>query len=159
MGRLAKILFLGAAMAMTAQAANAGTYGDDLSKCIVKAASDDDKIAFMQWMFYAISLHPSVQPYAKIDDKEGAEFNRKAGALVQRLLTVDCRTEAVAALKYEGTSAFESSFKVFGEIAMRGLMSDPKVAKGLAALGDSVDDSKFAELSKEAGVPDSAAPK
>jgi hypothetical protein len=43
-----------------ANVAFAGPYTDDLSKCLVKATSADDQIIFMQWMFSAISLHPTV---------------------------------------------------------------------------------------------------
>jgi hypothetical protein len=65
---------------------------------------------------------------------------------------VDCRKEAVAAIKYEGPNSFETSFQTLGEVASRGLMNNPQVQNGMAALGSDIDKQKFEELAKEAGL-------
>jgi hypothetical protein len=71
---------------------------------------------------------------------------------MQRLMLVDCRKQTVDALKYEGTESIGQAFGVLGQAAMRGLMSDPSVAEGMGGLGKSIDEAKFAEMLKEAGI-------
>ena len=132
--------------------AGAGIYADDLSKCLVRSMTPGDQQAFVQWVFSAMALHPQVAPYSNISAEQRKAFNTQAAALMQRLLTVDCRKESVDALKYEGVSALEPAFSVAGEVAMRGLMSDPAVAKGLEGFGAGFDEAKLRELYAEAGV-------
>lgn len=136
----------------------AGVYTDDLGKCLVRSSSADDQIALIKWVFLSMSAHPSVAPYSKFTPDDVAAINKAAGGLFQRLLTVDCRKEAVAALKYEGVSSLEGSFTLLGQIAMRGLMTDSHVAQNLASLGASVDAAKMKELFDEAGIHDQNAP-
>ena len=147
------------ALLAPAPAALAGVYTDDLSKCLVKSASATDQIQLMQWMFALIALNPAVKPNAAItaDQREG--FDRQAAALMSRLLVTDCHKEAVGALKYEGTSSLEASFKVLGEVAIRGLMADPSVAGGLQAFSTYIDKDQFAALGREAGVDSEPADK
>jgi hypothetical protein len=42
---------------MASMHAVAGPYGDDMAKCLVKAASPDDQTVFIKWLFAAIALH------------------------------------------------------------------------------------------------------
>ena len=58
----------------------------------------------------------------------------------------------MAALKYEGTGALEPAFSVLGQVAMRGLMSEPGVEKGMTGVGAYVDETKFEALFKDAGL-------
>lgn len=135
-----------------APAAQAGVYTDDLSKCLVKSANPDDQKDLILWIFAAMSAHPAVKPYSNMAEPQREVFNKQAGALMQRLLTVDCRTEAVASLKYEGAQALPAAFSVLGQVAMRGLMSDPSVTKGIAGLSAGIDNAKIEALGKEAGL-------
>lgn len=141
-----------AAAAVCAPQANAGIYSDDMAKCLVKSASQEDQITFIQWMFTAMALHPSVTSMAAISDKQRTELTSKTGALFMRLITKDCRSETVAAVKYEGPNALEQSFSVLGQAAMRGLMSHPAVEKGLQGLTSESDTKELRDLMKEAGV-------
>jgi hypothetical protein len=134
--------------------AQAGVYTDDLSKCLVKSATPDDQKNLILWIFTAMSSHPAVKAYSNIADSQRDAFNKQAGALMQRLLTVDCRTETVASLKYEGSQAIPAAFGILGQVAMRGLMSDPSVAKGVAGLTAGLDNAKLEALGKEAGLPE-----
>jgi hypothetical protein len=69
MRKLLKILVVACALLCGAKA-HAGPYGDDLSKCLVKATSSDDQIVFTQWMFAAMSLHPAVSGLVSITDEQ-----------------------------------------------------------------------------------------
>src|SRR5512141_1959316 len=104
----------------TAGAAQAGIYTDDLSKCLVKATTDTDRAALMEWLFSAISAHPSVKSMVSVTPAQREATNRKAAGLLQRLLTEDCRSQTVDAVKYESMGAIQQSFGVLGQVAMSG---------------------------------------
>lgn len=134
------------------QSAQAGVYSDDLGKCLVKSSSTDDQIVLVQWIFSAMTQHPAVQSMSNLTTEEQQGHNKKAAALMQRLMIVDCRKEAVAALKYEGSSSVETAFSLLGEVAMRGLMSDPHVQKSMESIGQALDEDAFKKLGEEAGA-------
>lgn len=153
MRRPVAIVALALSLCAPASFAHAGVYSDDLSRCLVKSTTSQDQTAFMVWMFSAISRHPSVKAYANLTDVQRDQASKQAAELMQRLMTVDCRPETVAAMKHEGEGALTSAFEVFGGAAMRGLTTDPEVAKGMEALGSHIDASKFEALAKDAGAP------
>ena len=61
---------------MTSMHAVAGPYGDDMAKCLVKAASPDDQTVFIKWLFAAIALHPDVASMASISPQQRDEFSK-----------------------------------------------------------------------------------
>lgn len=152
MRRLATAALLTAALFATSSAAQAGVYSDDVAKCLVKSTSPTDQTDLILWIFAAMSSHPDVKPFSNISPKQRNEMDTKAAALVERLLTVDCRAEAVAALKYEGPSSMESSFSTLGQVAMRGLLSHPDVKGAIAGLYSHTDPAKFKALNDDAGI-------
>ena len=89
-----------------------------------------------------------------ITSQQRDAFGVKFADIVQRLLTKDCRPEAVAAIKYEGSGTIEASFTVLGNVAGRGLMNEPHVNAGMSAFATHLDKSQFTALGKEAGIPD-----
>jgi hypothetical protein len=107
----------------------------------------------MKWVFAALSAHPEMRLDVSITAAQRQESSRLAALLMQRLMIEDCRSEMVAAVKYEGNSAVESAFRVLGEVATRGLMTNAEVMKSLGGLQNYVDAAKFEALSKEAGLP------
>lgn len=148
-GVLAFLLFAAAAT----MPADAGPRSDVLAKCLLRSASEDDQIQLMRWMFSVLSLHPDIRDLAAVSDEARDEITATAAALFQRLMTVDCRTEVVESLRYEGLLAFQNSFKTLGEMAARGLLSAPDVGKAMSGLGEKFDKEKLAELMKEASTP------
>jgi hypothetical protein len=138
--------------------ARAGVYGDDLAKCLVKSTAPADQTAFMVWLFAAMGAHPAVKVYSSMTDAQRTAATRQAALLMQRLLTVDCRKESVAEIKYEGQEGLGQAFSLLGQVAMRGLMGDPAVASNLESLGTFVDKGSIESLSAEAGVAKPAAP-
>lgn len=137
-----------------ATGAQAGAFTDDLTKCIVKSTSDDDKVALMQWVFMALAAHPSMKKFTNVTSDDQTDVNKRTGGLFIRLVTSDCRKEAVAALKYEGSDAFKASFSALGEIAMQGLMANPQVTQSMDQLDPYIDKDKMQALAVEAGVQD-----
>lgn len=131
----------------------AGLYTDALTKCLVQSSDSNDHGMLVQWMFAALSLHPMVAPMSAVTPQQREDANKKVEALFSRLLTYDCRAQALDALKYEGTSAVGASFRVLGQVAARDLMSNSHVAKGIDQLGVYfAADDKFRELLKAAGL-------
>ena len=125
---------------------NAGPFTDKLSICLVKSTSKADKELLIQWVFAAISAHPNVSALSNISVEKGDALNKSTANLFIKLLTVKCKTETEQALKYEGKSTFQASFKVLGEVAMNGLMRRPNVGKYLSGLEKNMDSKALKKL-------------
>jgi hypothetical protein len=123
--------------------ARAGVYGDDLARCLVEKTSDSDKVLLAKWIFTIISAHPSAVSLAKVSEAERTAVARQTAGVFQTLLTDTCREQTVKAMKYEGSQALGSSFKVLGEIAMTTLMGDPAVAAQLKDFVQYLDEDKI----------------
>ncbi len=132
--------------------ARAGVYSNDLGKCLVAKSSDGDKAALVRWIFISISSTPAISDLVRISDQQRTENSKAVGALLGRLLTVDCRKEAVLGLKYETNSAIETSFGILGEASMSNLMTGPSVIAGLSAPMKYLDTKALDGLYKEAGI-------
>jgi hypothetical protein len=146
------LLCLAMGIVSAAGPAAAGPYGDDLAKCLVASSTSRDHTDFVRWMFSGLSVHPDVANMANITPSQRGANNKAAGALTERLLLKDCRSQTVNALKYEGEPAVMSSFKVFGEVAARGLMNHEMVNAELGKIGDGINEAEWAAAFKEAGV-------
>jgi hypothetical protein len=94
-------------------------------------------------MFSAVALHPDVSGIAAVTDKQRIEMTRAVGQLLERLLTESCRVQYRDAIRYEGNQTIVTSFSVLGQVAMRSLMENPAVAKGLGELDSYVDAEKL----------------
>ena len=99
-----------------------------------------------------MSAHPAVRGIAKVTPEDRTRASKQFATLSQDLLLKRCRTETVAAVRYEGPQTIEGSFGVLGQIAMRGLMTDPAVTPTLAQLGEFADEAAMKQLFAEAGV-------
>jgi hypothetical protein len=88
----------------------AGPYSDALARKLVASTTSEEKAACVRWMFVAMAAHPDLKGMSSVTP------------------------EQKEAVKYEGNSAIESAFQVFGQIAARELFSNPDVSKGLGEL-------------------------
>jgi hypothetical protein len=148
-------LLVASSMLVTLQAV-AGPYGDDMAKCLVKSSSPEDKSVFIKWLFSGIALHPDVASMTMITTQQREDFNKRAGALFQRLLTESCRTEAQQAIRYEGPATIQYAFQVFGQAAAGDLFANPSVAAGMKDLAKYIDQEKIKALSTAAATPSSS---
>ena len=121
----------------------AGPFTDDLSKCLVSKTTPDDKIVLVRWIFATMALNPSVGEMASVSEVKRVDVTKQAAALFETLLTDRCLPEAQKASKYEGSTAFEASFRVLGEIAAAGLFSDPKVREASSQIAKYLDGKKL----------------
>lgn len=145
-----------AVLALAPAAASAGPYSDDLGKCLVAASSPADQTLMVQWMFAAASTNPALKPLSALTEAQRDDYSHRMIGLYQRLLFKDCRSQTVAALKYEGPSAFEMGFEVLGQVAGRAMMGGPQVTAQLKKMGAMIDVTEMNKLLEEAGLPASA---
>lgn len=143
---------------LTPTMADASSFGDALSKCLVDHSSDADQTLLVQWVFSAISAGPAVKALSTITPAQREDFNRRTGIYFNRVLTVDCRAQAVEAIKFDGVSTIETSFGALGGVAMRRLMGDPLVQKELQQLGTFADPKAMESLIGEAATAKAAPP-
>jgi hypothetical protein len=148
--RLGAVALLGLVSSPMAQA---GIYTDDLTKCVVRSTSGGDQVAFMRWMFAALSTNPSLSDLASVKPQQTDELTRTVAGLMERLMLKDCRSEMVSALKYEGGGAIGAAFNTLGNVAARNLMTNPATMAEMAKLQQYSDVSAFNELAREAGLP------
>lgn len=124
----------------------AGPYADDMAKCLVNSTSPEDRTLLVKWIFSAISLHPDLASMSSISTQRRDELTKGAGALFQRLLLESCRSETQAAFQNEGPQTLQYGFQILGQVAVRGLMTDPHVLEGMKGLGKSMDEKKLKAL-------------
>jgi hypothetical protein len=134
---------------VAAGSAAASPASDDLGRCLVKASSSDDKTTLMVWAFTALSAHPSVKVYANVSDAQRLEVSKNAARLLERLTTVDCRKETLAAFKTDGPASLQGAFSTLGQVAVGGLVQDPAVAKAMSVVTTQLDMAKFQSLALE----------
>jgi hypothetical protein len=131
----------------------AGVYADDLGKCLIAHTDEQDRIALIKWYFAAMSAHPAVRSFVTMTPEQRDEANRGMVELTSRLLTVDCRKESLAAIKYEGKSAFEGSFNLLGQISQKSLMSQEVVGSFQEMKKLFAENEQIQGLVKEAALP------
>lgn len=149
--RFAAASFLGFAI-LAASPATASVFGDDLSRCLVAKTSEADKTMLVRWVFASIAAADGVKDMVKISDADRTALSRQTADLFVRLITKDCRTQAIAAIKNDGEEAFKNSFAVLGQIAMRGLMNDPKVNERMDEIDKYFDEKALEDFGREAGI-------
>ena len=142
-------LFVVATLAIfCAFSAVAGPYADSLGKCLVSSTSAAEKTSLVKWMFITLALHPDVESFSKITPAQRDAVNKEAAQLFEKLMTATCATETRDAVKYEGPATIEQAFGLLGQVAMRELFTNPKVAAGLEDLSKNFDEKKLERVLK-----------
>jgi len=147
MGCAAAALVLASAAGGAAQASPAS---DAFGKCLIESSTGKDRILFIRWFFGALSVNPNVSSLATTTQAQRDEAASGAMASMERLVMIDCRKEALAALRQDGPDAMRASFEVFGRTAATELMGDPAVAQELGRLESFSDSAKWGALMEEA---------
>lgn len=129
-----------------AQPAQAGPFGDELAKCLVRSTTPDDKTALVQWIFAVMGMHPQVRQLTLISPEKRNELNKRMGDLMIALLVDRCGKESREAINNEGMGTIETSFNLLGQVAAKELFTDPQVAAGLEDFSKSIDGQKLKAL-------------
>jgi hypothetical protein len=124
---------------------------DPLAQCLVSHTNASDRSALVKWIFSVMAASPEVSSMSSITPVQRDALSKAAGVIFTRLLTVDCRAEAIGSIKGGGPDALEKGFRVLGETAMTGLMSDPAVEKTMVGLLAGIDVQAWANLMIDAG--------
>ena len=143
---------LACAVAGIGTPAVAAPPSDALGKCMVDHASEADRTTLIRWVFAIMAASPKVQSLATVSQAQRDELSRQSGQLLSRLITVDCRAEAVASIKLNGAKTLKDSAGVLGETAMEGLMGDPAVARSMLGLLAGLDLRGWGDVMIEAGL-------
>ena len=128
------------------QLASAGPFADDMAKCLVNSTSPEDRTVLVKWMFGLITLHPDLTSMSSISHKQRDDLSKNAGTLFQRLLLESCRSQTQQALQNEGPQTVQYAFQILGQVATRGLFTDPHVMEGIKDLAKYVDEEKLRNL-------------
>lgn len=139
-----------AALLCASQWASAGPFADDMARCLVDSTSPQDRTVLVKWMFGLITLHPDLTAMSSITSKQRDDLSKSAGALFQRLLLESCRSQTQQALQNEGPQTVQYAFQVLGQVATRGLFTDPHVMEGVKELAKYVDKEKLENLTATA---------
>ena len=126
--------------------AKAGPYGDSLAKCLVSATTATEKTTLIRWIFATVALHPQVQAYTSFTQEQRDQLNKNTARVFERLLTDSCGKETLEAVKYEGANTIENAFSLLGQVAMRELFTDPKVAAGMEGFAKELDQEKLKKV-------------
>ncbi len=152
-----RILKIVAAMSVLAfsdvPSAEAGVYSDDLAKCLVASTTTRDQTDLVRWIFATAALHPGVSSIAAVSGEQRTAMARTVAALFERLLTESCRSQFSAAMQYEGNQTIEAAFQVLGQVAMRALMADPAVGRGLDEIESLIQKEKIEAAAKPSPPP------
>ena len=129
--------------------AEASPESDALSACLVGATSTADRELLARWIFLVMAQHPTVAPLANITPAVREDQNRQFAALIERLMTVDCRNQTRSAMQSGGQgsdAALRTGFEVLGRIAMEGMMGHPAVNAAILEYLKYLDLNKFKNL-------------
>ena len=139
------IVALLAISGLMSTAANAGIYGDDMAKCLVRSTTTQDRSVLVKWIFAAAASNPEVKSMVSVTEHQRNKLNKSIAKLFERLLTDSCRKETQAAYKFEGKATISSSFNLLGQVAGRELFSDPNVTKSVSGLAQYIDQKKMSD--------------
>jgi hypothetical protein len=141
--RIATIALVMASPGFTT-AALAQPAASSLTTCLADHTTGKDRKDLARWMFAAMSQHPAIADLSAATPAARDDASRTVGALVTRLLTVDCLPDTKAAVESGETSAvFQKAFGRLGELAMQEIMADPQVSKTLQDLPKYMDRKQF----------------
>lgn len=120
----------------------AASAADNLSSCFADNTTGKERKELARWVFIAMATHPEIQDISKITPTVREATNKNIGALVTKLMTETCVTQARFASK-EGGDAIKNAFEVLGKLAMQELMSDAGVRRTTQEFARYLDSKKF----------------
>ncbi|WNZ56023.1 hypothetical protein QT397_24805 [Microbulbifer sp. MKSA007] len=142
MNKIIKAIVLSSSLIATG-AAYANQEAQQLSICLTDSMNGKERKNLAKWIFFGMSSHSSIKPFSKVTESDIGDSSKYVGALITRLITEDCPSQAKAASKVLGSAAFDQAFKVVGEVAMQELMAEPSVGHSLGAFEKHLDKEKF----------------
>jgi len=135
--------FLVSPVAVFADAAN-----NSFGSCMVDNLNGKERKQLAKWIFFAIAAHPEIKIYSNVSQKDVDSSDKYIGALITRLLTVDCPSQMKATYRID-PRAYEKAFELVGKMAMQELMSNKNVTKAITNYIQFADMEKLNKLLSE----------
>ena len=82
----------------------------------------------MAWMLVSTASHPDLQSLVSVNVEKREFVQMNVARSTQRLITIDCRSEAVVAFKADRRGALIGAFSALGESSASTLVSNSSVA-------------------------------
>ncbi len=98
-----------------------------LTACLKSHLTKADGDILVRWIFVGMARGAQVRDLAPITEARRISVMQDAGKVVGRLMTVDCRSDMVAALKSGSKDATKEAFSELGETAVAALIADEEV--------------------------------
>lgn len=118
------------------------TSTDALSTCLVDQLNGKERKSLAKWIFFAIGAHPEIKSFLNASPSDIQASDKIMGALITRLLTVDCSAQLRTAYSSDPAS-IEKAFEVVGKIAMQELMTSDEVQKAITNYAQFADRAKI----------------
>lgn len=119
------------AMIGLAPTAFAGQTVDQLSDCLMKNVTAQDKTTVLQWTYAALSAHPDLKAFSTISPEQKDQLDQKMAQALQRVIVDQCADQTKAVIQTEGPQAVTQSFQQLGRSAGEDIVKDPAVSKSL----------------------------
>jgi hypothetical protein len=103
---------------------------NNLTNCLARSTTQQDKKDMARWIFATVTLHPDLSDLVSITSEQHDALDKKMASIFQRLITEDCRIEVRNVFLDGKPDEFKSSFKILGEIAVTSLLKDHNVEAG-----------------------------
>ena len=88
---------------------------DALSVCMVDNLNGKERKSLAKWIFFSMGAHPEIKSYLKVSARDIRVSDENVGALITRLLTVDCSARLKTAYSSDPASV-EKSFELVAGI-------------------------------------------
>jgi hypothetical protein len=109
----------------------AGQTSDQLSDCLVKNVTAQDKTTVLQWTYAALSAHPDLKAFSTITPEQKDQLDQKMAQALQRVIVDQCAEQTKAVIQTEGVQGVTQSFQQLGRGAGEEIVKDPSVNKEL----------------------------
>ena len=106
-------------------------YEVEMTECLDRSVSSEDRVLLSKWIFSVILLHPELRSLTSESQADREQLMRKVAALHQRLIAEDCRKEMIDVVKFEGPESLRRAFGHLGTEAVRQILADPAVKRGM----------------------------
>lgn len=121
----------------------AGSATDALSACLADNTTGKDRKEMARWVFVGMASHPEITSLSNVTKANRDELDKSMAAILMRLMTESCLTQAQSAMQKDGGAALQTAFEFVGKLAMQELMSNPQVNASFSNFGKYIDQKKL----------------
>ncbi|MFM8376447.1 MAG: phosphotransferase, partial [Phenylobacterium sp.] len=123
----------------------AGPASDAAQACVNDSSTPEDLDDLMIFSFAAVSKHPKLQPYTTMTSVQRDAIYARAGAILSRIVLVDCREAMIEAIMRDGGPEYRTRINI-SEPMNRASMASPLVAREISLLRNYIDAEEFQAL-------------